>query len=190
MKRPERVLNPRVGHVPAGNRGEDEVSSWVNVMWMPHTSLAQSSHLCLILRSSHITLDSMDVAEEWDDSSPSPETQRLSVKVTIYGDAGRQLIPVECRTPSESLTRRYKLGGVDGLHQVLGEGKHNAAEDEALEAREDPPPSVTRATHDCTFNTFVQLPIRWRDLPRDAYFYFEVLGVQDRVVSGPSPTVI
>lgn len=43
-------------------------------------------------------------------------------------------------------------------------------------------PSVSNATHDCFWDRDVKMPVRWRDLPRDAYLLFEVIGCGDRVV--------
>ena len=34
---------------------------------------------------------------------------------------------------------------------------------------------MANATHDCQWDWFVSLPIRWRDLPRDSYLLFELL---------------
>jgi hypothetical protein len=34
--------------------------------------------------------------------------------------------------------------------------------------------SVSNATHSCRWDSLVQIPIRWRDLPRDAYIHFVI----------------
>lgn len=41
---------------------------------------------------------------------------------------------------------------------------------------------VSKATHNCVWDCFVHIPIRWRDLPRDAYLHLEVLGQAESVV--------
>jgi hypothetical protein len=194
--------------------GSNDNNKWVNVNWMPHTSLAQSSHVCFIMRSAHVTLDDVSnndtIRLAFNNNHTTATTttttasvpRRLRVRITIHGVAGPQLVPVACHTPTVSLSPRYSTSvkkeeedttahndefrsslhaGAGGEEEKVG-GNGGASTDR-MTMTSDPPPKVTRASHDCTWNTFVQLPIRWRDLPRDAYLYFEVLGVHDTVVS-------
>lgn len=39
-------------------------------------------------------------------------------------------------------------------------------------------------THACLWEETIRLPIRWRDLPRDAYLQLDVLGPTDELVRG------
>jgi hypothetical protein len=144
---------------PPSNALAVKSEKWVEVTWMPHTTLSQTSHVCLTIRSAHASLDALltDQPQEW------------KVNVSVYGVAGLLLVPVLSHTPAAQVSSRKRT------------------RDESTTATEQqsraPRPTVSKATHDCIWDTFVQIPIRWRDLPRDAYLLFEVLGQADTVVS-------
>jgi hypothetical protein len=121
----------------------------VRVTWMPHTTLSQTSHVCLIVRSAHARLDPLEHYNK-------PEEWQTRIHVCALG--GISLIPVIAYHTPVSPVKSRKAGDV---HR----------------------PSVMSATHDCVWESFIQLPIRWRDLPRDAYFKFELLTDREKVVS-------
>jgi hypothetical protein len=135
----------------------------VQVTWMPHTTLSQTSHVCLTIRSAHASLDALLT----DDDRP----QDWKVRVSVYGVAGLLLVPVFSHTPAAQVRSRKRAR--DEPSSALAAGQQSRA----------PRPTVSDATHDCIWDTYVTIPIRWRDLPRDAYLLFEVLGQADTVVS-------
>lgn len=104
---------------------------WVNVTWMPHTMLSQTSHVCLTVHSAH--------------TNDATEPQEWKVSVTAHGIGGLSLISVSTQTTCSS-------------------------------HRSDNPCLVARGVSHCYWNYFLQLPIRWRELPRDAYLRFEILS--------------
>lgn len=89
-------------------------NKWVDVTWMPHSSLSQTSYVALAIRE-------------------------LSVSK-------------ECRVQVE-------VDGMGGLHWTV--------------------PCQTSAA-DGVWNQVLQLPIRWRDLPRDATLVFNVISSGER----------
>ena len=119
----------------------------VTVTWMPHTTLSQTSHVCLLIRSAHATLDPL----------ANSKPQEWQVRVRIFALGGVDLIPSLASFTSAAPVMARKAGA----------------------ARY---PSVTDATHDCWWDYHIQLPIRWRDLPRDAYLSFDVVGDGDTTV--------
>jgi phosphatidylinositol 3-kinase len=131
-------------------------TKWVNVTWMPHTTLSQTSHVCLTIRSAHASLDDLlidDRSQEW------------KVRVGVYGIGGVSLVPVATHTPCAPVQSRRK----QEQQETTGESSR-------------PKPTVSSATHDAYWDYFIHLPIRWRDLPRDAYLLFEILGGTQVVV--------
>lgn len=128
---------------------------WVNVTWLPHTNLSQSSHVCLSVRSAHAILDELEY---------TLEDREWNIRIGVYGLAGLPLVPVQSHTPAAACKRRDRR-------------RSSSKKQEPTTAA-----SVSFATHDCHFHYFVNVPIRWRDLPRDAYLLFEVLGQGDCVV--------
>lgn len=136
----------------------DGKNRWVNVTWMPHASLSQASHVAIMVRAVLASLDELThfQPEEW------------QVQVTMHGIAGLQLTPVPSSTRSVPLTSMRM---------------------EAKEETEDPLdvdwiPQVSNMTHMCNLQSLLSIPIRWRDLPRDAYLKFVVLVHNQEVVSG------
>ena len=138
----------------------EERSKWVNVTWMPHASLSQTSHVSLAVRSILTSLDELKHYE--------PEEWR--VRATIHGMGGQSIVPISCLTPTAPVRTLY----------------------DQAEAGANPPldfeekgwiPLISNATHVCRLDSLIILPMRWRDLPRDAHLRFEVLGHCDEVVS-------
>jgi Phosphoinositide 3-kinase family, accessory domain (PIK domain)/Phosphatidylinositol 3- and 4-kinase len=138
--------------------------SWVNVTWMPHASLAQTSHVSFLLRSSHATLrKSLDrTPREW------------KIRTSVYGAGGIPLVAVSSTTPSQHVLLRQKqpTGSNDKPQKLL------ASKQVVWKL-----PSVSGASHDCIFNHLVHVPLRWRDLPRDAYLLFQVIDHTGKLLS-------
>ena len=137
----------------------EERNRWVNVTWMPHASLSQTSHVCLSVRSILAALDELThfKPEEW------------QVGATIHGAAGMPLVPVSSLTPTSQVTSMKEQANVVGIP--------------ALDQKDDWIPLVSNATHICKIDALLNIPLRWRDLPRDAYIKFEVSGHCEEVVS-------
>jgi hypothetical protein len=94
-------------------------------------------------------------------------TQDWQVQITVHGIAGLELVPVSSLTefvPLESL----------GTKSKLGQQQHNR--DKGWN------PLVSNVTHACQWDSMIHVPLRWRDLPRDAYLKFSVKGPRDNVV--------
>lgn len=139
----------------------EERNKWVNVTWMPHASLSQTSHVCLSIRSVLSYLDELKhfKPEEW------------QVRVAVHGVAGLPLVPVSSLTPTAPLTSMRN----QEESQSISEGNATWL------------PLVSNVTHVCRLDSIVHVPMRWRDLTRDAYLKFEVLGHCDEVVSYSRP---
>lgn len=139
------------GHPAFQNIAPD---SWVNVTWMPHASITQTSHICVLIRSAH----------RWFDEVVEPRPQEWKVNVMIYGLGGIPLVPVSSTTPNKEVLPRK----------------------EALQEHRSPA-SVLRntsdASHDCRWDHLINIPVRWRDLPRDAYILFEIVDHTGKVLS-------
>jgi Phosphoinositide 3-kinase C2 len=120
---------------------------WINVTWMPHTALSQTSHVCMTIRSAQVVME---------DPFSIGNTAEWIVRVGIYGVAGLPLTPILPQTKSAEVVQRTR----ENLPRI----------------------TVRRATHQCVWDYFVQMPIRWRDLPRDSYLHFEIL-CGDQVIS-------
>lgn len=138
----------------------EERSKWVNVTWMPNASLSQTSHVCLAVRSILTCLDELQhyKPEEW------------QVRATIHGVAGLPIVPIASLTPTSPLTTLNDHTDTDG-HPPL-----DLTEEEWF-------PMTSNVTHICKLDSILHVPLRWRDLPRDSYLKFEVLGHCDEVVS-------
>ena len=136
----------------------DDRNTWVSVKWMPHASLSQTSHIDLSIRSVLSQLqDPFKPDEEW------------QVRATVHGIAGTSIVPVATTTSKAPLLP---------IRNFL-ESNDRSVFDKDTEWL----PLVSNATHICNFDSILNIPIRWRDLPRDAYLLFEVLGQCDQVVS-------
>lgn len=94
-----------------------EKNIWVDVTWMPHSSLSQTSHVALAIRE--LSVD-----------------KECRIQVTVKG-----------------------LGGLDWTV-----------------------PSQTTTSLVGVWNQVLQLPIRWRDLPRDTFLSFEVIAAGNEVI--------
>jgi len=118
---------------------------WVNVTWMPHSSLSQKSHVTMVIRSAHVIRD-----RRVENGSSLLEWR---VQVSVRGMGGLDVVSVKSCTPAAALRpRQFPLVG----------------------------PTVQQSTHECIWNHVLEAPVRWRDLPRDAYLYLEIIGQSDR----------
>jgi Phosphoinositide 3-kinase C2 len=81
--------------------------------------------------------------------------------VGLFGVAGLPLTALQSHTTSARVWPR--------------QGAHGSSHPETAI-------NVSNATHDCLFDSVIHIPIRWRDLPRDAYLHFRVLGRSDTVI--------
>jgi Phosphoinositide 3-kinase family, accessory domain (PIK domain)/Phosphatidylinositol 3- and 4-kinase len=138
--------------------------SWVNVTWMPHASLAQTSHVSFLVRSSHAALSkSLDrTPREW------------KIRTSVYGAGGIPLVAVSSTTPSQHVLLRQR---------PVGSTRTDKPQKSASKQAVWKLPSVSGASHDCTFNHLVHVPLRWRDLPRDAYLLFQVIDHTGKLLS-------
>lgn len=133
-------------------------NTWVDVKWMPHASLSQTSHIYLSIRSVLSQLDEpFKPEEEW------------QVRATVHGIAGISIVPVATATSKAPLL---------SIRNFLDSNDRSTFDKDTEWL-----PLVSTATHICNFDSILNVPIRWRDLPRDAYLLFEVLRHCDEVVS-------
>jgi len=145
----------------------DEKNRWVTVSWMPHASLSQTSHVTFSVRSILACLDDIPSRSTL---SPSPRHEQHQhqpsedwhVRITIHGIAGLDLVPVCSMTqfaPLQSIGRHNHVKSPRGWNYL-----------------------VANATHTCQWDDMIHIPLRWRDLPRDAYLRFQVMGSRDNVL--------
>ena len=127
---------------------------------MPHTALSQTSQVCLTIKSVHASFDDL-----LNDGRTQTEWK---VRIGVYGIGGVPLVPVSTHTTSAPVRprRRFKE---EEAEQVSSDNK-------ALR------PTVSSATHDCYWEYFAHVPIRWRDLPRDSYLFCELQCSSGEVV--------
>lgn len=199
-------MAPKLGHMGSGGSGfagssgggvdptpvNEQTTKWVNVTWMPHSTLSPTSHVCLMIRSAHVTFDPLYQYTNHNNSfynnTADHHPMEWKIRIGVYGIAGLLLVPIVTNTTATPVHSRRKnsysaMGEEDDFEEVEGED-----EDDGNDNRTNPKKSVVKATilnatHDCWWDYLVQIPIRWRDLPRDAYLQFEVLaGSQDHIV--------
>jgi len=157
---------------------------WIPVTWMPHTTLSQTSHVNVKIRSAQILKPPSDMYGEWasqeDDLLPADdeneeegrhdhafeeEEDEWKVRVTMYsgGDGtlieGHHIVPLglSSQTPASTVERRSYQGAT------------------SLESTFHSTPRISGVTHECHWEAVIQLALRWRDLPRDSYLLLEVL---------------
>lgn len=128
---------------------------WVTVTWMPNSSLSQTSHVSLKIRSIHAVLEDSSVVS----GSFVPDEWR--VEVSVRGMGGLSLVPVVSSSTTAQIVSRTAV--------------HSERQQQLY-------PSVMSATHDCVLDQVLQVPIRWRDLPRDACIAIKVIERGDNVV--------
>eukprot|EP00980_Cylindrotheca_fusiformis_P031330 scaffold26184_cov132-Cylindrotheca_fusiformis.AAC.4 len=125
--------------------------------WRYQTPELTTSHIELAVRSVLSLIDQpFKIEEEW------------QVRATIHGIAGLSLVPV---TTTTSTAPRLSI------RDFLESTEHRMFDKDAEWL-----PLVSNVTHICKFDSVISIPIRWRDLPRDAYLVFEVLGYCDKIL--------
>lgn len=110
--------------------------------------------------TSHVCLSILSAHTEID-LLDHPLPIEWKVRISVYGIGGLPLTPLTCQTPTAQ------------LRSITSRSDENA---------EDPKPAVKETTHACYWEYFIQMPVRWRDLPRDAYLLFEILGEEQKQV--------
>jgi hypothetical protein len=171
---------------PSLDNNSNDKNRWVTVSWMPHASLSQTSHVAFSVRSVVACLDELV-------HNPHRRPEDWQVQVTVHGVAGLELAPVPSMTQMAPLTviREKKnhshaastttISDHGGDEVVIQPSSHRPSLRPPSQ-HEQWTPSVSNATHRCQWNSLVQIPLRWRDLPRDAYLRFLVVGSHDQAV--------
>lgn len=167
-----------------------DANRWVTVSWMPHASLSQSSYIALSVRSMVACVDDTTDTANGVLRSSQKQPQDLQVSVTIHGIAGLELIPVSSMTefaPLLSISESSKKSSASSSSSSQQQ-QQGIASSVDKNNKKQWSPLVSTATHRCqwdnnsTNNSMVHIPLRWRDLPRDAYLKFQVTGSNDQVV--------
>lgn len=150
--------------------------AWVSVSWMPHTSLSQTSHVCLAVRSAHVS---------WTESTTKVKDEEWKIQATVHGIGGLNLADASSQTPTAPVRPRSRRTPLKAQQQAIpsssslvNTAKHDNEEDHHQQ------PTVTKATHDCVWDYVIHLPLRWQDLPRDAFVDFKVVDAthDDRIL--------
>lgn len=135
---------------------------WVPVSWMPHTTLSQTSHVCVEIRSALVVNNSINSISNIIHAvaAGAVDSKEWRVQATIQGIAGLymagSLIP--CQTPAAV---------------VLDSSASSAALSQL---------AIMGANRVCKWDRVLHLPMRWRDLPRDAYLQLEVVSEKSNQV--------
>jgi Phosphoinositide 3-kinase C2 len=136
---------------------QQQQQQWVNVTWMPHTALSQTSHVCLTVHSAHVVLlnedgtflhskyhhDNTNDAKEW------------RIQMSIHGIGNLPLAPISTYTKAATVAKRTR----DHLR--------SSSSQRII--------TIQKATHECHWDYFAYMPLRWRDLTRDSYLLIEVM---------------
>lgn len=186
----------------AGGINNQDDRRWVTVSWMPHASLSQTSHVAFAVRSILATLDPFiygSGSSAVDQYNHRHEDWKVSV--TIHGVAGLQLVPVASMTPSAPL-RPIKMAPSNLMEDEddIGHDYYTGTTATAFSTTTTTTttktwnPLVADATHTCQFDDhdnnsggggglcLLNIPLRWRELPRDSYLKFQVTGPSDNLV--------
>jgi hypothetical protein len=128
-------------------------SPWIPVVWMPHTSLSQTSSVRLTVKVAWWTPPSLASVSLAATTRPAEEWR---IRATVHGMAGTPLgLPTETR----GSPLRLATSSADPRTAV-----------------------VDGCSHTCVWEETIRLPVRWRDLPRDAYLLLQVLSPTDEQV--------
>ena len=133
------------------------ISKWINVTWMPHASLSQTSHVCLYIRSAQIVSPSR--------SFGASKPEDWQVRIFVRGIAGLSLVVTESVTPMAPVE---SVSANSSSHE---EARYMSTQ---TQSHQEWKPRVGNSTLKCNWDFIAQIPIRWRDLPRDAFLLFEV----------------
>eukprot|EP00533_Pseudo-nitzschia_delicatissima_P009312 CAMPEP_0116108996 /NCGR_PEP_ID=MMETSP0327-20121206/17089_1 /TAXON_ID=44447 /ORGANISM="Pseudo-nitzschia delicatissima, Strain B596" /LENGTH=1216 /DNA_ID=CAMNT_0003601957 /DNA_START=270 /DNA_END=3920 /DNA_ORIENTATION=- len=167
-----------------GNSNGHSHRHWATVSWMPHASLSQTSHVAISVRAALARID--DTYSDFGRRrrrSASKDSWRVSV--SVHGLAGLSLVPVNSQTRSVPLLPLHSEdeGGADN-YSALANHEFTEAQQQGAFGSKDAckHPSVHETTHVCRWDddksgrSMMQIPLRWRDLPRDAYLEFSLKG--------------
>jgi hypothetical protein len=152
---------------PLGLEDKSKNGKWVNVTWMPHASLSQTSHVCLCIRSAQIRSYELvpSQPEEW------------QVQVTVHGIGGLPLVAVGSSTPTAPVVSSFlpKSSSVE-TKQHMKETPSITTVSKEKKLLLQWAPTISNATIACQWDFVIHMPVRWRDLPRDAFLRFQVTG--------------
>lgn len=138
---------------------------WVNVTWMPHTALSQSSHVCLTIHSAHVVLLNEDGTLVHSGTTGSTiENMEWRIQMSIHGIGNLPLAPISTYTKAATVTKRTR----DRLPSSTEAAAAAAASSRRII-------TIQKATHECHWDCFAYMPLRWRDLTRDSFLLIEVI---------------
>jgi hypothetical protein len=161
---------------PLGLEDKSKNGKWVNVAWMPHASLSQTSHVSLCIRSAQIRSYELvpSQPEEW------------QVHVTVHGIGGLPLVVVASSTPTAPVVSSFlpsnKSPTVEANKHTTTETSSTTTVSKGKKQLVQWAPTISNATIACQWDFVIQMPVRWRDLPRDAFLRFQVTGKCSEVV--------
>ena len=146
---------------------------WIPVTWFPHTSLSQTCYVKLTVRAAFDRSSANDDNEVFLTGSAAAAVGEWRVRATVHGMAGTPLgLPSETSAASLGSLSEWKQGRppADLLHR--------------RSAAEHCTPLLVDGgcTRGCVWEETIRLPVRWRDLPRDAYLQLDILGPADEMV--------
>lgn len=141
---------------------------WIPVTWFPHTSLSQTCYVKLNVRAA------FDRSEQL----LPPSIGEWRVRATVHGMAGTPLgLPTETSAATMRPVSEWQRGRPPPAYD------NNSNKKQEDQQQQFPPLLVDGGcTHGCVWEETIRLPIRWRDLPRDAYLHLEILGPTDEMV--------
>ncbi|VEU44430.1 unnamed protein product [Pseudo-nitzschia multistriata] len=162
--------------------GRPDPRLWATVAWMPHASLSQTSHVAVSVRAALATVHGGSVGSSSGDGSSDAPTLSWRVGVAIKGLAGLELAPVGSETGSAPL---LPLGHLRGHPSVTGathacvwdRGGGSSSNSSSHNNNNNNSTSHNNTSNSNSHKTsggLLQVPLRWRDLPRDACLEFTV----------------
>ena len=140
---------------------QQQQQQWVNVTWMPHTALSQTSHVCLTIHSAQVVLSLND---DTDDGTPvlssggncsDNDEMEWRIEMSIRGIGNVPLAPIATHTKAATVTKRTSSS-------LLLQSRKRII-------------TIQKATHECHWDYFAYMPLRWRDLTRDAHLFIEII---------------
>jgi len=169
----------------ANNNGHSH-RLWATVSWMPHASLSQTSHVAISVRAALARIDDTYGENVHYGSRKSASKDSWRVNVSVHGLAGLSLVPVSSQTRSVPLLPLHSEdeGNGDNYPTTLANHEYTEAQQDGAfrSSTTCKHPSVHETTHVCRWDddkngrSMMQIPLRWRDLPRDAYLEFSLKG--------------
>ncbi len=172
----------------ANNSGQSN-RLWATVSWMPHASLSQTSHVAISVRAALARIDDACSENSYLGSRKRASKDSWRVSVSVHGLAGLSLVPVSSQTRSVPLLPLHSEdeGNGDNYPTTLANHEYAEAQKEGTFGSSNngtacKHPSVHETTHVCRWDddkngrSIMQIPLRWRDLPRDAYLEFSLKG--------------